>query len=206
MTMLTPSALYSLCSPFAEAKIVVDVVGPIWMKNHPEFTLSTNGAYQSSPYGPCCPSIARTLSSQTGVDVIAWGGLDGAQEICSCEMQQFRRPLKWSLLAISQCRIEHCQSSPGRMPEAPPARAIADYCRRAEAVLAKVRLMNLVAFAEPEIHFSMGTSDRSGTAVYINPIRSQWEAVYVGRILPTTQGSRQRATGSHNIVSPVSLL
>ncbi len=58
--------------------------------------------------GLACPSLSRRWTACEGRDILAWGGVDGATEMCRCEHDRLNLPYRWVLSDDGRCRNVHC--------------------------------------------------------------------------------------------------
>lgn len=203
MTILTNSTIYSFYTPFSEAGTVVVSRRPQLSLQQSNIQVSLSGDTLVQRCGVYCSRKPRTLSSTTGIEAVAWGGLDSAQTACDCELSTFSAPIKWILSALGECLNVRCGFYNSAMDPRQPLN-ISNLDRQtcisnANELLTHVPLSRLVASAKPGVHFFRETADTSKPRVvrYLNQIRYRWRAHFIGRILPTSEGSRVSAIGEH---------
>ncbi|KAF9489731.1 hypothetical protein BDN71DRAFT_1511879 [Pleurotus eryngii] len=108
-TVLTSAGVYCCFTELAERGIVVSS-SPAGREHYVAagFVFSENGAGRTEGCGLMCSRRLRRLDVPDGIDVLNWGGMDGALGMCLCERAQSRAHLQWSISNMGECRNKHC--------------------------------------------------------------------------------------------------
>ncbi|KAF4586266.1 hypothetical protein EYR38_010541 [Pleurotus pulmonarius] len=199
MTVMTASTIYSFYTPISLAGIVILDRLPSPIAATVPLRASVDGDLLEQECSIYCPAKPRTLSSSVGLDLFTWGGLDLEQTSCACEASAFSAPLRWVLSRSGRCLNANCgfYNSVVDVPF-PGGFVQRDFdwlCSKADRLLAHIPLAQLVATADLGLHFIRGAANASGVSEYEDPVGRGWKAVYVGRILPSSKGSKHCARG-----------